>query len=119
VHDDASQGYAVRVCHRLTDYGIGLRRDIVSGQKNIGHIPEQAVDGIGVNETLDVECVGGLELHCVELFVVNDDVAIFFDLIAPYQIAAIHRTRLRIGRNHADAIVRLGVEKIKRDVVCA
>jgi len=50
-------------------------------------------------------------------FILNDDVAVLLELIAAHQIGAVDRTGFGIGRHHLDAIVRLRIYQIERNIV--
>ena len=74
----------------------------------------------GIDELLDVDDARRLELHRVELLLVEQDVLVLRHLEAPHQVRALDGSAgLGIDRLHADAMVGLGIDQVEVHVGAA
>lgn len=95
--------------HRLPDDGEGLLAALV-GREVIGPIQINRVDGVTIDELLDVDGFGRRQADVLQIVLLDRDVAALLDLIAMDQGLTLDLAGIRIVRPHLDAVHRLGIE---------
>ena len=96
VKDDTGETDEIFLFHRLADHSEGFVGDLVVRRDVIGFVEIDFVNLAARHEGLDVDGVGALERHLVELFVLDQDVAPLFYLIALDPIFLLDRTGTRL-----------------------
>jgi hypothetical protein len=66
----------------VTDDSKGLLSDLTIGGEVVRRVDLAIIDLVSRNELIDIDCPGALDLHSLKLFVLNDEVLSFSDLIA-------------------------------------
>ncbi len=104
---------AVLPRHGLADDAKGFGRELAVRDQEIGVVPIDAVDVGHIDEMLDVDGAGGLELYRVDLLLGDHDVASLVDLIPLDDVRPFDRTGFRIGGDHADAVMGALVQHVE------
>ena len=112
-----ADGDLAGLLHGLPDDGEGLGAETLVGHDVEGVVPVEAVDLILVHELVDGDGAGGLKPHLVEVLVVHEDVLVPGDLIALDQIRPLDRPGVRVGRDHADAVVGVRIDQVEADAL--
>ena len=93
---------------RHTCFGVAVRRDIVAC------IKIDRVDGIGVDELLDLDGGRTLNPSAFEIIVVDDQVMVFLELVSLHQVASLQGIPcFRVLRDHLDPVTSLGIDQVK------
>ena len=102
--------------HRVADDGEGLGSDALFRHDVEGVVPVQPIDLVFVDEAVDTDGSGGLQLHLVEVVVIEQDILVLRHLIALDQIRALDGAGVRVGGHHPDAVVGVGIDQMETDV---
>src|SRR5204862_8240916 len=81
--------------------------------------PIQAIDFVGVDETLDVERARRLELYALQILRGQQNIFAFGNFVALYQIGPADGPGVRVRGDHFDTIVGFRIDELKGNVVCA
>jgi hypothetical protein len=113
---DASKAYLLLGPHGVADDGKGFLTHAIGGRQVIGRIEIELVDLLARHEALDVDRVIALDLHRLELVVVEHDVLAFGDLVALRLLLRFHRLAgLFVDELAAHPVAGVAVERAKRD----
>uniref|UniRef100_A0A0N4ZIZ3 MOSC domain-containing protein n=1 Tax=Parastrongyloides trichosuri TaxID=131310 RepID=A0A0N4ZIZ3_PARTI len=99
--------------HGLTDDAEGLLRQRPGGREIIGIVPVEAIDLLLRHEALDVDRLGALELDRFDLLIGQEDVFVLGHGIAFDQGRPLDRARVRVGGDHPDTVVGLGIDEVE------
>ena len=105
----------VGLAHRLAQHDEGLLGHRAVRRQVVGRVLVDHVDLVGVDEGLDVQGVVGLELHRLEVLVLDDDVLLVLVLVALHQVRALDQPELGIDRLHVDPVVGVLVQLVEAD----
>ena len=100
----------------ITTFAKGLLRHRPVGREVVGRIVIDRINVIHVDEGFDVDRLGRLDPHLVEILLVDDHVLILLVLIALDEVAPLDLPELGVDRLHRDAIMGILVEEVEGDV---
>ena len=114
--DDATQRDLAGFLHGGADDAEGLLRQLAVGREEVRVVPVEPVDFVARHEPFDLDGLGALQLVRRDLVVGQQDVFALGDLITLHQLRPLDRPRVRVRRDHLDAVVGLGIDQVEVDV---
>jgi hypothetical protein len=113
---DASKAYLLLGPHGVADDGKGFLADAIGRREVIGRIEIELIDLLARHEALDVDGMIALDLHRLQLVVLEHDVLALGDLVALGLLLGLHRLAgLLVDELAAHTVASVAVERAKRD----